>query len=278
MANPRRTRSPASLPFEVLTVTRVPLPAVALEHRATRRPGWDDDLEGRRIELVDRHIALGRPLLTLPDGSLPPLYRLDSLETTGHRLILHTSPTDYAEHLLTNVDHPQWRAERGDDVMADAIGVSGVLRTADGFVLVGRRSGRTHEAPGAFHVIPSGHPHPPQTVAEAIGAELHEELGLHPDRLDEAHVTGVIRALPSGKPEVTTMLTTSLTATEVRAAWEEADERWEFDELVGIPWAPGAVAEWMTDHARSCVAPGLAALALAGRIDFGPDWFDGDPG
>lgn len=260
--------------FDVVAVTNTPLTAVHIEHSTGRRPAWTADLEGRRVALVERHIAEGRPLLTTADGSLPPLYRLDSLTTEPDRLVLHTSPTDYAEHLLTNVDHPEWRAERGDGVMADAIGVSGVVRTADDRTFVGRRSGRTHEAPGAFHVAPSGHPHPPQTVGESLLAELRDELGLDPGQLDRTVVTGVVRALPGGKPEITALLTTPLAATDVLTSWETAVERWEFDELVPVRWTPDDVGDWLADHAETCVPPGLAALALAGRVEFGAGWFD----
>lgn len=269
--------NPEESPFgyRVLAVWSGPLEAVSFRHTDRRRPAWSDDLARRCRRLALRYEQEGRPLLTLEDGSLPPLYRLEEVVTVSPtELVLATSVTDYADFLLTNMDHPEWREEHGDALMADPIGVSAVLRTADGAVIYGRRSGRTHDSPGAYHVLPSGHPHPPETVAEAIGNELVGEVGIELADVVEASVTGVVRSAGTGKPEITMVLSTGLTSDDLWARRADAVERWEFAEVLTLLWEPDSVTGWLRDHTGTCVPPGLAAVALAGRVDFGDAWFE----
>jgi 8-oxo-dGTP pyrophosphatase MutT (NUDIX family) len=210
--------------------------------------------------------------MTEPDGNLPPLYRLEGHTLEAEMLVLDTSTTDYAAHLLTNVEHPEWRESRGDAVMADALGVSGLLVTADRRIVIGRRSGRTHEAVGAFHVAPSGHPHPPQTVAQAFHAELEEELGVRPQNVRRSRLTGLIRARPSGKPELTARLDVDLEAELVVERWSSAIEKWEFESLEIVDWTARSVTAWLAQHGPQVVAPGYAAITLAAHADFGEDF------
>lgn len=265
----------SSFGYRVLAAWSGPLDAVTFRHADRRRAAWSDELAEQCRRLVRRYEREGRPLLTLDDGSLPPLYRLEEVVTASPTaLVVATTTTDYADFLLSNVEHPEWRHERGDAAMADPIGVSALLRTADGEVIYGRRSGRTHDSPGAFHVLPSGHPHPPETITEAIENELVGEVGIALTDVIDASVTGVVRAAGTGKPEITMRLTTRLSTDELSGRRADAVERWEFAEVVALRWERETVTRWLRDHSRTCVAPGLAAVALAGRIDFGDAWFE----
>ena len=40
-----------------------------------------------------------------------------------------------------------------------------------------------------------------------------------------------------------------------------------------VEWDPVKVAAWLRDHIDSCTPPGHAAVALAGRVDFGTTWY-----
>lgn len=259
--------------YRVVLPVDVPFEWVSVHHRATRR-GFPSDLEEGRRELIARYTREGRPLIADAEGVLPPLYRLEGIAVSASgALSLTTSATDYAEYLLTNVEHPEWRTTRGEEVMSDALGISAVLRTRDNVIVVGLRSRRIHEAAGALHVIPSGHPHPPQSIAEAFNAELHEEIGLSPKDIVDARVTGVVRARPTGKPELTARLVAAVDAREVVRRSSTARDRWEFEELRLVEWDPVKVAAWLRDHIDSCTPPGHAAVALAGRVDFGTTWY-----
>ena len=260
--------------YRLVLAVDVPLDRVAVRHHTGRRAAFTGDLERARRHLIARYAREGRPLIADARGVLPELYRLEGIaESAGGGLALTTSATDYAEYLLTNVEHPEWRQERGDHVMSDALGISAVLRARDDVIVVGVRSRRTHEAAGAIHVLPSGHPHPPQSITEAFHSELGDEVGLDPHDLVESRVTGILRAEPSGKPELTARLVTGVDAAEIVRRRSRARERWEFEELRFVEWSPREVTTWLCDNLDSCTPPGHAAVALAGRVDFGSAWF-----
>ena len=97
--------------------------------------------------------------------------------------------------------------------MSDALAVCAAVVSADGQVLFGPRSQRIADSPSrpaqaCYHVLPSGHPEPPQGLFEGLLMELQEEADINAEELTEAHLTGLIRALPSGKPELTFLLKT----------------------------------------------------------------------
>lgn len=266
---PQLTPEPAYL---IVAELDLPLDAVSLRHRPNWSDGWTDALDAARQNVVDRERARGHALLCEPDGSLPPLYRYEGHRFDGTRLVLDTCTTDYAAHLLTNVENPGWREDHGAAVMADALGVSGLVVTADNRIVVGRRSARTHEAVGAFHVAPSGHPHPPQTIPEAFAAELLEELGVRDSEVRRGRLTGLIRAVPTGKPELTARLDLRIDAEEVIERSTTAVEGWEFENLELVEWRSTTVAEWLTDNGTRLVAPGHAAITLAAHAAFGPEF------
>ncbi|MFT5291245.1 MAG: hypothetical protein ACI8QS_000545 [Planctomycetota bacterium] len=217
-----------------------------------------------------RCVAADQTILRTASGSLPPLYRLRSFEETAQGLSLRLGRTDYGEYLFSNVEHPERRAERGDDAMSDALAVCAVLVTGDGFAVYGPRSSRIADLATDqkyFHVLPSGHPEPPQGIVDGLFTELQEEAGVHRGEVQRALLTGLIRAQPSGKPELTFLLETRATLADIRS--RSARDAWEFDSIEGFPWTQIGAREWLTKHRRDAVAPGHAAIALAARLQFG---------
>lgn len=213
--------------------------------------------------LVVERRARGQRIHTLPDGSLPPLYRLSAWSAGPDSLTLTLGRTDYGELLHTNATQPERRAALGDASMSDALAVCAVLVTSDARVLFGERpAAGSPEAPtAAVHVLPSGHPEPPADPTAGLLAELEEETGVLPGELDSIRLTGLVRARPSGKPELTYRLHTRLALDEVLA--RRPRDVWEFQRLDSFPWTAAGAAAWCRDHARSAAPPGLAAVALA---------------
>src|SRR6516225_5243266 len=89
----------------------------------------------RRIESeVERAIedawcdASARLGTLLFDG---PMCRLESWRAGDHRLDLVVSETSYRPFLGTNMAHPEFADRFGRDVMANPVGVSALLSTAD---------------------------------------------------------------------------------------------------------------------------------------------------
>ena len=252
---------------------------------APQELSFDDDPSARAsfdqqdregiADTVARRRAAGQVVLRDGHGNLPPLYRLNRFGATPHGLRLRLGRTDYGEYLYTNVERPERRRVLGDASMSDALAVCATLVTGDRRVLFGARSPRIADGPRAgagghvprYHVLPSGHPEPPHGLFEGLLKELEEETAVTPAELTASHLTGLIRALPSGKPELTFLLETELTFEEIRA--RSPADAWEFTSLESFPWTARDAEAWLRDHREDAVSPGHAAVLLAAEAIFG---------
>ncbi|MEE9394407.1 MAG: NUDIX domain-containing protein [Planctomycetota bacterium] len=257
--------------YEVLHQGCLPLEAVQVHRLPELGHRWTAVEEEVCEELVARRLRRGERLIVLDDGEFPVLDRLDSFEVLeSGEWRLRLGPTHYPAHLLTNVEHPKWREAKGDAVMADALAVCALTTTVDGYAVWGRRAAAIPEGAGRWHVVPAGHPEPPQSMAEALFAELDEELGVAADEVEEATFTGIVRSLPTLKPELTARLRLKLTWDEFEA--RPAKDAWESEQLVGIKWNAEAVAELLVEECGHAIPSGHAATYLAAAQDFGPEW------
>ena len=120
------------------------------------------------------------PGLSLFDG---PMCRLEAFRFDGRRLALDLSRTSYKTFLGTNLHGPR---DLPPQTLANPVGVSPALETADGFLLFGRRNGRVAYYPHRLHPF-SGSLEPtadgsPVDVFAECRRELREELNLSAGR------------------------------------------------------------------------------------------------
>src|SRR5262245_40887019 len=92
--------------------------------------------------------ATTRPGVHLFDG---PMCRLESFSATPQDLQLVFSETSYKPFLGTNISNPQLFDRFGPSVMANPVGASPALITADGFQLMGRRNASVAYYPNRVH-------------------------------------------------------------------------------------------------------------------------------
>ena len=155
--------------------------------------------------------------------------------------------------------------------MSNALAVSAVTVTVDGHVVTHLRSEAVGNYVNMRHVVPSGHPHPPQTLTEAIGAELEDELGAQvPEVLGQMIATGLIVNKENGKPELTFLL--HLDSSYQQILSRSPVDSWEYRRLESLEWTPQSVEAWLCRYRKDSVPPGHAALLLAGRAEFGETW------
>ncbi|KYO44186.1 nucleoside diphosphate-linked moiety X motif 22 [Alligator mississippiensis] len=158
----------------------------------------------------------------------------------------------------------------GQAFLADPLGVGALLATADGRLVLLRRSHHVAEAPGKLDV-PGGHPEPqavaggvptaslrcedlpPDLVVEEIFAsvikEIRDEVNLPPETLSPPRLLGLVRnETTAGRATAAFFVRCSLTAEETRERYEaggaEAHESTavvfvQAEELLGPggPWA-----------------------------------------
>ncbi|KAI3351662.1 hypothetical protein L3Q82_020494 [Scortum barcoo] len=184
---------------------------------------------------------------------------------TGPLLTLRLGLTCYKDYLGTNWSYQVaelrrcGEAEFGDPLalLAQPLGVGGILCTGDGQVVLIRRSQRVAEAGGLLD-IPGGHPEP-KAVCERLGqavceeqirvdmmqqravvselfssvcAEIRDEVNISLSSLGEPVLMGVaLNHTSAGRPSAEFYVSCSLTADEVR----------------GLYWKGGAEAHESTD-------------------------------
>ena len=148
------------------------------------------------------------------DGPMCRLEMLTPLENST--LKIDVSLTSYKTFYGTNLYHPELRAAYGSEVMANPIGLSPALVTADNHLVFGRRNQTLAYYPGRIHPF-SGALEPHEHPFAAVRRELAEELGLtdadlHPD----IRLLGVVEDRRLIQPEFIFHVATTRTLTELR--------------------------------------------------------------
>lgn len=215
-------------------------------------------------------IAAARPGVHLFDG---PLCRLETFHDDDAGLHLSLSRTSYRIFMGTNGNHPQWAEHYGPQVMANPVGTSVALVSADGQLVFGRRSAAVALYPGFAHPF-GGTMEPtiddaPVDLLEEIRRELREEAGISRHDLTDLRIIALIEDLHLRQPELVYAARTSLTASEIAerldrhehtACWLLPDQRQAID---------GTLAGTET------ITPVLAGTLLAwGWRRFGNAWLE----
>lgn len=209
--------------------------------------------------------ALSRPGVRLFDG---PMCRLEKWEAVPQNLSLDLSVTSYKPFMGTNLAHPELAEKFGRDVMANPVGVSPALHTADDFLLLGRRNAtlayypnRTHPFAGALEPRDQG------DLFAAVRRELAEELSLRDPEIAEIRCTGIAEDRALRQPELLFRVRTTLTRQQIESQ-VHADEH---GGSVAIPASREALADAIREPALTPVA--VASLLLWARVRFGEQWF-----
>jgi hypothetical protein len=208
--------------------------------------------------------AAARSGVMLFDG---PMCRIEGFDASASELSLRMSETTYRIFVATNLHHPELADQYGPEVLANSIGVSVLLRTADGFLVMGLRNesviyypNRLHPFAGALEPIDGGDPF------LAALRELHEEAGVLEPDLSEIRCIGIIEDHRLRQPELILRADTPLT----RALMDARMVPEEHHELAAIEAADPAIRAALLNPALTPVAAG--ALLLWGRSQWGESW------
>jgi hypothetical protein len=93
-----------------------------------------------------------------------PMCRVESWQADQSSLRLVLSTTSYKPFWGTNLSHPELVKQYGRAVMANPLGVSPALETADGFLLFGRRNAKVAYYPSRVHPF-AGCAEPPNDLS-----------------------------------------------------------------------------------------------------------------
>lgn len=195
-----------------------------------------------------------------------PLCRLDGHQWSGERLRLSLSLTDYRQ--LQGTSGSVWPGGLPMAARADGLGVNATLVTANGKLVLVRRSRSVFDSPGMLdtgggHIDPTlhlrvrGRPDP----FVAIEAEVCDEFGLEPEELRDTRLLGLARHRPGGKPELLFLIELDLPFASLPPRLAGAAEGSETEALEAHSWESAAMLLAQRGHELS--ASGQASLYFA---------------
>src|SRR5215212_4346367 len=155
-----------------------------------------------------------RPGVHLFDGEM---CRLESFEAGVDELKLVWSKTSYKDFAGTNMHNPQFAAEHGAAAMANPIGMSAALVSADGFLLMGKRNERVAYYPGRIHPFAGAmEPEDRGDVFWAVERELAEEMAVEMGQIVGMRCVGIAEDRGLAQPELIFYVEVTKTAGELR--------------------------------------------------------------
>ena len=212
--------------------------------------------------------ASARPGVHLFDG---PMCRLEGWDASPDRLELRLSKTSYKAFLGTNLCHPELADSFGRQILANPVGVSPLLLSSDGFIMMGRRNDSVAYYPRRIHPFAGAlEERDNLDIFAALARELREELRLGPEQIVAARCTGIAEDISIRQPELILRAATTLTRAQIKGQLDAA----EHESAWSIPATRRAVDAALSSPASALLTPvAIAALLLWGHIEFGEEWF-----
>ena len=210
------------------------------------------------------------------DGALA---RLAHVEVTGGNLRLRLGTTSYRQFVGTNLYNMTSVRDEGVDALANPLGVSAAIVTADGFLTFGRRSDRVAFHAGYLHavggMIDAGDCRDDGTcdVFAAMMRETMEEMALGEDELLDMHVTGMVRDRLLFQPELLFDVAVSLPRAGLLARFDDRVAGGEHAGLEFVYDDPEAVLPFL-ENATSVAPITHGSILLHGRHQWGETWFE----
>ena len=206
-----------------------------------------------------------------------PMCRLISYIAGDSRFEMTLGPVSYKEFVGTNQTQAYVRYLHGPEVLADPLGVSAAIISADGFLLLGRRSTHVMQYPERIHPVGGTvEPRPDDGVPDPFSSMLEEfveETGIGADAVEEITLLGLVRDKNTVQPELIFDVKVNVDAAAIRQAALTAVDAEEHTELVPVRDHPAAVVTFLQQSFSELTPVGLATLLLHGQQHWGSGWF-----
>ena len=217
--------------------------------------------------LVDTNVLL-RFLSGEPAAQAQAARKLFSRAAAGE-IVLDVSPVSYKPFFGTNLSHADLALAHGAAALANPLGVSSALETADGYIMLGRRSDRVAYYPARIHPFAGClEQRDPLDVFSEMRRELSEELSLGDEDFSEMRCIGMIEDRNIHQPEIIFIAKTVKTRSQIEAALDDAEHT--------ATWSAPADADAIAGAVRDpLLTPvGVGTILLWGRRTFGEKWFE----
>jgi len=213
--------------------------------------------------------AMARPGIQLFDGPMCRLEALHILQNGSMHLTL--SPTSYKPFFGTNLSNARFADKYGSKVLANAIGLSCLLISSDGHVLLGKRNANVAYYPSRIHPFAGSlEPAEELDIFDDVFRELREELALGRNDIAEIVCTGIAEDQSLRQPEII------FAARAARMTRQQIESQLDPDEHKGVwscPTSPHLLEQALKTELTSFTPVAVAAIVLWGRIAFGEEWF-----
>jgi hypothetical protein len=197
-----------------------------------------------------------------------PLCRIESFEASSERLELVVSETSYKPFVGTNLHNPQLAERFGREVMANPVGVSTLIETTDGFLMLGRRNSSVVYYPHRVHPFAGSlEPKDGSDPFSASYRELGEELSLGRDDVLGMRCIGMAEDSTVMQPEL-------IFAARTRLDRNTVESRLVHEEHGGtraLATHSDTISATVRDLELTPIA--VASLLLWGRLHIDEDWF-----
>jgi 8-oxo-dGTP pyrophosphatase MutT (NUDIX family) len=165
------------------------------------------------------------------DGSL---LRMASYWVDGERLSIAASRTRFSAYVATR--HPAFASEYPDADRADPLGLTAIVLTTDGNVIVTKRSLLADQNPGGLYLI-GGYAEPGESdgrvdLFNEIAREVEEEIAVRDVSRSEAIAIGLAYDPVFCHPELFLLMPSKSTAADILSGADAAPDRNEASELL----------------------------------------------
>jgi ADP-ribose pyrophosphatase YjhB (NUDIX family) len=193
------------------------------------------------------------------------IIRLDNWSLSSEELVLYLSPTDYQSLLYSNAHVEEIVDQWGEEALAQALGISAVVVSADDRVVLMRRSDKVGEYPGCFDVF-GGHIDLPEPAEKpdpfvSMAKELDEELALAAGTYS-LHCFGLLKARKTRKPELLFIAQCAEESEGLLQAAARARDRFEYTGLLSIVAEADAIREFLYRNGSQVSPSAFGALEM----------------
>lgn len=272
----RKPTAAVGAPFRVEAVGRFTADESIIERSAVgrrRHPVVEALVEETWTREIGRAIASGRRLYDAPVG------RLGEAKIVDGRMLLAVQDTTYREFVGTNLCNAAAVSQLDRGLLADALGTSAVAITADGRIVMGRRSERVLFHQGYLHTFGGLLEARDRAIDgtydvwAAIRREVQEELGIGDNAFGDMACVGLVRDTAILQPELLFDVHLTVTHAELSKQFEAAADE-EHIRLEACDDLPEAIVPFIQKSGP--VTPvAMAALLLHGKSTWGTDWYEG---
>lgn len=208
--------------------------------------------------------ALSRTNVKLFDG---PMSRLESYSVNGDGLHLNLSTTSYRQFCGTNLMHPEFADRFGWAALANSVGASCALQSADGWLLMGRRNNTVAYYPNRVHPFAGAlEPRQPMDVFDDARRELWEELSLPAGAIEQILCLGLVEDISLRQPELIFSVKSNRSRLEIEKHLDAA----EHSDIVAIAADTPSIDALLKDGLLTPVC--ITSLLLWGWQHWGDDW------